>query len=130
MKKVLACLILCCVVIGCTEAQWAKVEQGAQVTQEGAAKAGEIAIVTSPFTGPYGPLAGAVSTGIAAIAGGVLAFAKSRKAKAIARAAVKAAEKVEKGAGGGAALVEAAQKEGVSTAIEEAHEKAIKDGLI
>ena len=124
MKKVFVSLVLCLVVAGCT---WEDVENNAEKVQGGAATTSEVAAVTSPFTGPYGPLVGTVAGAVGTIAGAVAAFARARQARNAAKAAVIAAEKVP---GGGAALIEASSKTGVSTLITAAYEAASAAGLV
>lgn len=117
MKKAIVILILSVSIIGCSD-KWAEIEAGAQKTAAITAKGEQVATVLSPFTNGYGTATAAVLSGIGNIALAISALAASKKKKALAQAAVDAAETVS---GGGKAIVEAAVKNGVAQEINTAH---------
>lgn len=124
MKKYLIILVLCLGVVGCTADEWGKFEQGADKVAGGSDKAAEVNGALSPITGPYGIAVGGILVGIGGIA---RALSNLAKAKKLAKAAVAAAEMVEKG---GSAISTAAVLHGAQDEITAAYETALKTGLI
>jgi len=108
MKKLLAVMLMAAVMAGCS---WAEVEQGATGVQTGSSKVELVGNAVGPYTQGYGNLIGGLAGVIGAGAGLIAAFAKAKKAKQIAQAAVEAANETQ---GGGQALVNAAVSNGVA----------------
>jgi len=112
MKVKIFAVVFCAVLLaGCT---WAEVEQGAGKVQTGATKVELVGTAVGPYTQGWGGLVGALASVVVGGAGAVAAFAKSKKAKQVARAAVEAANETT---GGGQALVNAAVSNGVASDI-------------
>ena len=112
MKVKIFAVVFCAVLLtGCT---WAEVERGAEGAQGVTGKIELVGNAVGPYTGGWGNLAGALAGAVGVGAGALAAFAKARKAKQLAQAAVEAAN--EK-AGGGQALVNAAVSNGVASDI-------------
>jgi len=121
MKKYLAVMVLVVCVAGCT---WEQTERNADKVTAGANKAADINGALAPVTGPWGAAAGGILLGIAGIARSVSALAKARR---LAKAAVAAAEMVDKG---GSAISTAAVLHGAQDEITAAYEDGLKSGLI
>jgi len=111
MKKFIAVVMMAAILTGCS---WAEVEQNADNVQSGTSKVELVANAVGPYTGGWGNLVGALAGAVGVGAGAVAAFAKAKKAKQIAQAAVEAANETT---GGGQALVNAAVSNGVASDI-------------
>ena len=115
-KNLIATVFLAVVIVGCSMADVGrlagKVKGGASLTE----KAGT---ALAPFTAGYGTLLAGIASGVIAIASTVQSFAKSKKINLVAKTASEAADNAS---GGGAALVNAAHKNGVSREILKAYE--------
>ena len=108
------------VMIGCS---WQEVEQNAEKVHNVTEKGSEVATVLAPFTAGYGTAAAGILSGLGNVALAIAALAKSKKAKAIAKAAVEASDMTE---GGGIEMVKAAQDNGVSNEIKTAYDKHLE----
>jgi len=117
MKKTLILLaLLATVAIGCDN--WDKIGNVAGKAQDIAGTGEKVAAVTSPWTFGYGSALATAFSGVMVIAGAVKKLAKEKAAtQAVARAAVEAADKVEKG---GSAIVKTAMANGVAHLIKSA----------
>ena len=121
MRTYLLAVVMLVCLAGCT---WEQAETNAQRVERGADKAAEVNQALSPVTGPWGVAAGGILLGVAGIARTIAALAKNRK---LAKAAVAAAEMVDKG---GSAISTAAVLHGAQDEITAAYEEALKTGLI
>jgi hypothetical protein len=124
MKKYLVMVALLVCLSGCT---WEQTADNAEKTAAGAGQAEKIATIVSPLLGPYATLAALVAGAVGTVATGLKNLADSKKKRNLAKAAITAAEMVDKG---GSAISTAAVLHGAQDEITTAYEEAIKTGLI
>jgi len=115
-KNLLATVFLAVVIIGCSMAD---VERWAGKTKDGASLTEKAGTALAPFSAGYGTLLAGIASGVVAIASTVQSFAKSKKVDLVAKTASEAADNAK---GGGTALVNAANKNGVAGEILKAYE--------
>ncbi len=115
MKKILIIVALVICAGGCS---WPEVEERSSTVEQVAQKAQILATATAPYTAGYGGLVAVIAGAVGTVAGALSNLAKSKKVKALAMAAVEAAEETN---GGGQKLVNSAGANGVSTEIRAAY---------
>ena len=121
MKKTLITLALAVSVIVCgCSVNWESFEQGAEKVAGIAATGEKVSGAVAPFTFGYGTAAGGIFSGIYGIASTLIALAKRKQVKSIAKAAVLAADLKP---GGGKALNEAAALLNVGAEIVKAYKE-------
>jgi len=118
MKKTMVLFaVIAVLVVGC---DWADVEKNAKAVGDVSGKVEVVGVATSPYTAGYGGLVGQIAGGIGVIALSLANFAKGKKIKAIAKAAVEAADAVD---GGGKAISSTSKANNVAPIIKSAEDK-------